>query len=167
MAQYQWTVPDDTGALHTVAVSPGAGGGQWELTVDGTTSRIQPKLQPSLLGLSTATVMLRQKECQLVCLGRRADLESDGVYLGSGLPYKAYSSLPVLGWVFAVLCLLMCLMGGALPMVIALISAMWCGRISVTPWYPTSRKILSCAGVLALSWAVLFGIAYGVALIWG
>ena len=165
MKLHHWTVKDSGGFEHEVTLKTSAWSGKHTLTVDGESSVIQPKLKPALLGLTEQPLTVGGRDCQLVIIGRKADLAVDGVYLTSGQPYVPYQSLPGWAWIFLVLCILMCLTGGALPMGIGLGSAIWCGRTSVSPHLSTAMKVLTCVGITVLAWIALFTTALVVALL--
>lgn len=60
----------------------------------------------------------------------------------SGFRFETLTSNPIVS------------LGGALPVVIALLCSMWCVRVSVSPSLNTAIKVFCCLGISALAWGL-------------
>lgn len=167
MKLYHWTVSDSTGFDHEVTLKTSAWSNKLTITVDGQESVIRPKGQQSMLGLVDHTLPVGDKTCHLVVMGRQADLAVDGQYLTSGRPYLPYMKRPKWVWIFWILCIAVCIGGGALPWLIGLTAALQCGRTSVSPYIETKTKVLTCIGITVAAWVALFVVGFVFALLLG
>lgn len=160
MKQYRWTVPDNAGFDHEVTLKTSAWSNKLTVAVDGVESVIKPKGQQTMLGLVDHTLPVGDKTCHLVVMGQKADLAVDGQYLTGKRPYLPYTKRPKWVWIFWVLCIAVCIGGGALPWLIGLTAAVQCGRTSVSPYIDTKQKVLTCIGITVAAWVALFAVGF-------
>lgn len=167
MKEFHWTVTDSTGFDHEVALKTSTWASKLSITVDGTETVVKPQGSQALLGLVDHTIPVGDKTCHLVVMGRQADLAVDGQYLTGKRPYLPDRKRPKWVWIFWILCIGVCIGGGALPWIIGLTAAIQCGRISVSPYIETKAKVLTCIGITVAAWAALFVLAFVFALLLG
>lgn len=141
------------------SMASSAWSGKLTITVDGEESVIKPQGQQALLGLVDHTLPIGDKTCHLV-VGRQADLAVDGQYLTSKRPYLPYMKRPKWVWIFWILCIGVCIGGGALPWLIGLTAALQCGRTSVSPYIEIKTKVLTCIGITVTAWVALFVVGF-------
>lgn len=159
MKQYRWTVADSTGFDHEVTLQTSIWSNKLTITVDGRETVVKPRGTQNLMGIQDHTLPVGDKTCHLVVLGRQADLAVDGQYLVSKRPYLPYHKTPKWVWIFWILCVLICLGGGAIPWLIGLTAAVQCGRTAMSPYIDTRAKVFTCIGITLAAWAALFAVS--------
>lgn len=97
------------------------------------------------------------KKCHFVLIGNKADIAVDGIYVDSKKEYIPLKNIPWWTWLFVVACVMVPIVsfGGAVPVVIGLLCASWCIRVSVSSNLKMSIKALFCFGVAVLAWLLL------------
>ena len=72
--------------------------------------------------------------------------------------------LPWWTWLFIVACALLPIisLGGAIPMVTAVLGIILCIRASSSPTIKTSLKLLYCFGIVAIAWGLAYLFAFAV-----
>lgn len=155
MKQFQWTVTDGSGLGHTVALDLSIWSRKLIITVDGVQTVVKPRSRQVMAGIVDHTLPVGGKSCHLVVMGRQADLAVDGQYLNSRQPYLPYRTRPKWVWIFWILCLAICAIGGALPWVIALTAAAQCSRAAVSPYLEEKQRIRTCIVITVAAWAAL------------
>jgi hypothetical protein len=165
MKEFRWTVADSTGFDHEITLKTSVWTSKLTITVDGTETVVKPQGAQAMLGLTDHTLSVGDKTCHLVVLGRQADLAVDGQYLTSKRPYLPYMKRPKWVWIFWVLCIAVCIGGGAIPWLIGLTAAVQCGRTSVSPYIETRSKVLTCIGITVAAWVALFVASFAVGLL--
>lgn len=88
----------------------------------------------------------------------------DGVDQVNGKPYTPISKVPFWGYIFAILDLTMCLGGGAIPAMLAVIAFYLTLKISASESYPVGVRLLLSIVVLAGGWILLLLLAMLVSL---
>lgn len=154
----RWTIPVD-GINHDVLFKSSAWSGKQTLTVDGNTIPLKQSFAQTFTG-AEYPVQIGSKICQLAVVGSKADIAVDGRFVGSGKPYAPIGKVPWWGWVFVGACLLVPVvaLGGALPIIIGLLGAVACARLSIAPNMATPVKVLCCLGVTVAAWAALLAL---------
>lgn len=134
---------------------------EYVLTINGISKTFPVKFMEFILG-SNNHFLFDNKEFILVVSSNNPDVVVDGSYLRSK---KQYGQQPAWVWIFIVLCWLIPVftLGGALPVVIGLFGALLCKKISKTTLHILWR-LLICALITLLAWALLFLLAIGIEL---
>ena len=165
MREFHWTVADAAGFDHQVTLKTSLWSSKLTITVDGEERIVKPRGAQNMTGLIDHTLAVGDKTCHLVVMGRQADLAVDGQYLTSRRPYLPYLKRPKWVWIFWVLCIGVCIGGGALPWLIGLTAAIQCGRTSVSPYIDNKTKLLTCIGITVAAWVALFAVSFVFALL--
>ncbi len=84
----------------------------------------------------------------------------DGVNQTNGKPYTPIGKVPFWAYIFMVLDLSMCLMGGAIPAFLAVMALFLTLRVSVSDGYPLGVRLLLSVVILAGGWLLLLFLAY-------
>ena len=144
------------GEDHEVAFTPNQWSGKHRLTIDGENIELKKSPFQFLVG-TDQPINVAGKECRFVLIGNKADIAVDGTYINNNKPYVPLKRMPWWTWIFIVACIAVPIvsLGGALPIVIALLCSALCVRISVFPNMNTGIKVLCCFGISALAWALL------------
>lgn len=150
----QWSVNID-GANYQITFTPNQWSGKHKLEVNGKQVELQKSPFQTFTGMDRP-LKLGNKECRFVIIGNMVDIAVDGAYIESKKPYVPLKSIPWWSWIFVFACIAIPIvaLGGALPVVIAMFGAIYCVRVSVSPYTKTSKKVLSCIGITALAWGV-------------
>lgn len=153
----RWSVPVD-GVLHDVIFKSGAFKGQ-SISIDGVVLPLKQTFMQSLTGVEYP-IQIGGKECRLAVVGSKPDIAVDGKFIGSGKPYTPIGKMPWWGWAFVVACLAIPVvaLGGALPIIIGLICAGACARISISPTMSVPVRVLCCLGVTLAAWAAFIAL---------
>ena len=71
--------------------------------------------------------------------------------------YVPLKSMPWWTWIFMASCIAIPIvsLGGALPVLFALLGTIWCVRVSTSPKMNTIMKVLCCFGISALAWGLI------------
>ena len=155
----QWNITVD-GVQYTVVFTHNSWSGRNKLTVNGEEVPLKKTPFQAFVG-SDQPVNIGGSECRLVVIGSQADLAVNGTYIDSNKSYIPLKSMPWWTWIFVCACIAIPIisLGGALPVVIAILASIGCVRLSVSPTMKTAGKILSCLGITLAAWAVLIGIS--------
>ena len=147
-----WSIPEND-VVHDVSLTISTWTGKTTLTVDGTETTLPRKAMRNFTG-TDYPVLIGGRECQLRIAGSKADIAVDGYFSDSGKPYTPLGKVPWWGWVFAVLCFMVPIVsrGGALPVLIGLLGAMGCTKVSVSPDLSVPFRVLCCLGITVLVW---------------
>ena len=151
----QWGI-DINGVQNTVVFVPNHWSGKHKLTINGKEVKLKASPFQAFVG-TDQPINIAGKECRFVFIGNKADIAVDDTYIDSNKPYVPLKSMPWWAWIFIAVCIAapIASSGGALPVVIALLSSIWCVRISVLPDLKTVIKVLGCFGITALAWILL------------
>jgi|LSQX01.3.fsa_nt_gb hypothetical protein len=125
------------------------------LKVNDVNFPIEKQHYKALIGVERP-ILLGNKECQFVLIGNKADVAVDGFYVDSKKSYAPFKSIPWWNWIFAAACIAIPIvaLGGLLPVVIGLLGAVYCMRVSVSPYSKTTFKLLSCLGITVACWGL-------------
>lgn len=143
------------GKENEVIFTPNQWSGKHKLTINGNEVQLKKKPFQAFVGTDQA-INVEGKECRFVLIGNKADIAVDGTYVDSKKAYVPLKSMPWWAWIFIVACIAIPIvsLGGALPVVIALLCSMWCVRVSVSPSLNTAIKVFCCLGISALAWGL-------------
>ncbi len=94
-----WEVTDSNGAVHNI--SHNIKGGKNVITVDGETYKV--KSSNWFINLIDYSIELPGAVCNLVVIGRKADLAVNGIYKSNGNAYEPVSNMPAWIWVLVAL----------------------------------------------------------------
>lgn len=89
----------------------------------------------------------------------RMHLVADGVDQSNGKTYVPISKVPFWGYLFAILDLTMCLGGGALPALLAVLAFYLTLKVSASESYPVGVRLLLSVVILAGGWLLLLLLA--------
>ena len=89
----------------------------------------------------------------------RTHLVVDGVDQINGKPYTPISKVPFWGYIFAILDLTMCLGGGALPALFAVVALFLTLKVSASESYPVGVRMLLSVVILVCGWLLLLLLA--------
>ena len=124
--------------------------GGHELEIDGAKQTIKGSFRSAVLGFDEG-FDLGGKPARLVLdQAKEPDIAVDGVYLRSG---KQYVKAPMWAIVFAMICIALIFVGGAIGGAIGAVGAMICIAISKKP-IATPVKLLICLIVSAATWGI-------------
>ena len=153
----QWKI-NINGTQNAVVFVPNHWSGKHKLTINGKEVELKKSPFQAFVGMDLP-IDIAGKECRFVLIGNKADIAVDGTYIDSKKLYVPLKSMPWWTWIFVIVCIAIPIvsLGGALPVVIALLCSIWCVRVSVSPNIRTAIKVLCCLGILVLAW-ILFGI---------
>lgn len=84
----------------------------------------------------------------------------DGINQSSGKPHTPISKVPAWAYIFAILDLTMCLGGGAIPAVFAVVAFYLTLRVSASELYPLGVRLLLSVVILAGGWLLLLLISF-------
>ena len=84
----------------------------------------------------------------------------DGINQSSGKPHVPISKVPVWGYIFAILDFSMCLGGGAIPVLLAVVAFYLTLRISASELYPLGVRILLSVVLLVGGWLIMLLLAF-------
>lgn len=138
---------------YDVQYTAGSFSGMRKIIVDGVESVIPNKMSYDFIGMDVP-VEIGGKRCRLVVHGKKADIAVDGVFVESGEVYEPLQGMPKWNWIFIVMCLAIPIisMGGALPVLIGLMGAMWTCRVASANKRSVVVKMLCCWGIAMLCW---------------
>lgn len=144
------------GMQNTVIFIPNQWSGKHKLMINGKEVALKKSPFQAFVGLDQP-INIAGKECRFVLIGNKADIAIDGTYIDSNKAYVPLKSMPWWAWIFIISCIAVPIvsLGGALPVVIALLCSIWCVRVSVSPNIKTTIKLLCCLGIAALAWTLL------------
>lgn len=144
------------GKENEVIFTPNKWTGKHKLTINGKEVKLNSSSFQSLLGLDQA-INIGGKECRFVLIANKADIAVDGIYIDSKKEYVPLKSMPWWTWIFIAICIAVPIvsLGGALPVLIALLCSVLCVRVSVSPNMKILPKILICSGISLLAWILL------------
>lgn len=151
----KWIINID-GNDNEVIFVPNKWSGKHKLTVNGEETEIKKTPFQAFTGIDQP-ITIGEKECRFVLVGNKADIAVDGMYADSKKPYTPLKNMPWWVWIFIAACIAVPIvsLGGALPVVIALLCSTWCVRISVAPDIKTVFKVFYCLGISVLAWVLL------------
>ena len=89
----------------------------------------------------------------------------DGINQSNGKPHTPISKVPAWAYIFAILDFAMCLGGGAIPVLLAVVSFYLTLRVSASELYPLGVRLLLSVVILAGGWLLLFLLALAVSAI--
>lgn len=151
----QWNLTV-AGLPYAVTFKSSIWSGKKRLIVNGQETIIKNKFAYDYVGMDVP-VEIGGKECRLVMAGGDADLAVDGVFISSGEPYEPLAKMPKWNWIFIVACVAIFAVsgGGALPVLCAMLGAMFCTRVACSK-KPLGAKIISCIGITGAAWLIWF-----------
>ncbi|MDD6212428.1 MAG: hypothetical protein PUB22_04710 [Clostridiales bacterium] len=144
------------GKENEVIFTPNRWSGKHRLTINGKDIELKKSPFQVFVGIDQP-IHIAGKECRFVLIGNKADIAVDGTYVDSKKMYVPLNSMPWWTWIFIVACIAVPIvsLGGALPVLIALICSAWCVRVSVSPGIHASIRVLCCFGISVLAWGLL------------
>ncbi|MBU1145382.1 MAG: hypothetical protein KJ971_05965 [Firmicutes bacterium] len=131
--------------------------GKPKFFIDGEERRLATSFKTSFLGLDTS-FSIEDQIIHLVVSGNKADIAVDKVFVDSKKPYIPLKKLPIMGWVFISACFAIPIvaLGGLVPTLIGLGGAIFCARLSGSPYINPIIKFLGCVAITGLAWGVYF-----------
>ena len=107
-------------------------------------------------------ILLGEKEARFVLVENVADIAVDGVFVDSKKPYQPLLKTPWWEWIFVVLSFALTIFAGltAVSFLLALVSALYSIRFSVSPKIKPLYRPLVCLAITAGAWAIYIAIIY-------
>ena len=129
-----WEIDID-GNTHKVEFTRGRVFNNHKIVIDGKQISYDKHVLGDYLGVDIP-LTLGSKEVMLFQRGKFVDISVDGYGLDSGEEYIPKLKMPKWNWIFVVLMALLPVvaLGGALPVILALIGIYWVIKISVDPY---------------------------------
>lgn len=131
------------------------------VTVNGVPQELRQSFLQAFTGMDQP-ILLGEKEVRFVLIENVADIAVDGVFVDSKKPYQPLSTPPWWEWIFVVLSFALAVAGGltAVAFLLALISALYSIRASVSPKTPPRYRPLVCLAITAGAWAIYIALMY-------
>lgn len=147
------------GIENEVVFKPNQWSGKHKLTVNGNSVELKKSPLQAFIGIDQP-IDIAGKECRFVLIGNKADIAVDGIYVDSKKAYVPLKSMPKWTWIFIVACIAIPIvsLGGALPVLLALLCSMGVVRVSASPNMNTFKKVMCCLGISLLGWGLFIGL---------